>query len=60
VNFPPDWVIRPIEDFDLTVASLVDSGNDLAVELLAKLHPTGHFRLSVKRTQILATDLDMA
>jgi hypothetical protein len=49
-----------MEDFDLTVASLVDSGNDLAVELFTKLHPTGHFRLSFKRIQILATELDMA
>jgi hypothetical protein len=62
MEFPPDWQVEPWDDFDVAVASLATSGNDLAVELLAQLRPTGrildNFRLSVNGSEILYAELE--
>ncbi len=54
--------MEPWDDFDVAVASLATSGNDLAFELLAQLRPTGrildNFRLSVNGTEILNAELE--
>jgi hypothetical protein len=63
MEFPPDWLVEPWDDFDTAVASLDNSGNDLAIELLAQLRPTGrildNFRLSVNGTEILEAELEL-
>ena len=63
MEFPPDWLVEPWDDFDTAVASLANSGNDLAIELLAQLRPTGrildNFRLTVNGTEILEAELEL-
>jgi hypothetical protein len=50
MDFPPDWLVEPLHDFDVAVATLANSGDPLAIQLLAQLRPTGrildNFRLS--------------
>ena len=63
MDFPPDWSVASLEDFDLAVASLVASDNAVAVELLAQLRPSGrildNFRFAVNGNQILDSELDL-
>ncbi len=63
MEFPPDWLVEPWDDFDTAVATLANSGNNLAIELLAQLRPTGrildNFRLSVNGTEILEAELEL-
>jgi hypothetical protein len=64
MEFPPDWDIAPMEDFEVACTALAESGEPLLVQLLAQLHPTGrilhNFRLAVSGTQILDMELDLA
>ncbi len=51
-----------MEDFDVAVATLTNSGEAVAVELLAQLRPNGrildNFRIAVNGSQILDMELD--
>ncbi len=62
MEFPPDWGVEPLDDFDIAVATLVDSGDAVAIELLAQLRPTGrildNFHFSVNGHEILNVELD--
>jgi hypothetical protein len=63
MEFPPDWNVDPLDDFDIAVATLADSGDAVAIELLAQLRPTGrildNFRFSVNGHEILDVELDL-
>ena len=63
MDFPPDWRVEPLDDFDVAVAWIASSNSSLAVELLAQLRPTGrildNFRLAINGTKILDSELDM-
>jgi hypothetical protein len=63
MEFPPDWDIGPMEDFEVACAALAESGEPLLVQLLAQLRPTGrildNFRLAVGGTQILDLEVDL-
>jgi hypothetical protein len=37
MEFSPDWRVADLGDFDVAVATLATSGNEVAVELLAQL-----------------------
>ena len=54
MEFPPEWLIFPNDDFD--IAAPRDPGR-CGVELMAQVWPNGrimdHFRLAVGRTQLL-------
>jgi hypothetical protein len=41
MDFPPDWKVDDMEDFDIAVATLAESDDAVAVELLAQLRPNG-------------------
>ncbi len=62
MEFPPDWNVEPYEDFDLAVATLANSDNAVAIELLAQLRPTGrildNFRFAVNSQEMLDVELD--
>jgi hypothetical protein len=62
MDFPPDWLVEPLDDFDVAVATLANSGDALAIQLLAQLRPTGrildNFRLVVNSTEILEVELN--
>jgi hypothetical protein len=63
MEFPPDWDIRPQEDFELACTALATSGEPALVQLLAQLRPTGrildNFRFSIGGSQILEAELDL-
>jgi hypothetical protein len=63
MEFPPDWDIGPMEDFEVACAALAESGEPLLVQLLAQLRPTGrildNFWLAVGGTQILDLEVDL-
>jgi hypothetical protein len=63
MEFPPDWLVEPLDDFDLAVATLANSGDALAIQLLAQLRPTGrildNFRLSINSSEILDVELNL-
>jgi hypothetical protein len=63
MEFPPDWDIRPQEDFDLACTALASSEEPALVQLLAQLRPTGrildNFRFSIGGSQILEAELDL-
>jgi hypothetical protein len=62
MEFPPDWTVEPIDDFDVAVATLANSGDSVAIQLLAQLRPTGrildNFRFAVNGQEILDVELD--
>jgi hypothetical protein len=62
MDFPPDWRVDSMEDFDVAVATLTNSGEAVAVELLAQLRPNGwildNFWIAVNGSQILDMELD--
>ena len=61
MDFPPDWKVDDMEDFDVAVATLAESDDSVAVELLAQLRPNGrvldNFRFAVNSSQILDVEL---
>jgi hypothetical protein len=61
MDFPPDWRVDNMEDFDIAVATLAESDDAVAVELLAQLRPNGrildNFRLVANGSQILDVEL---
>jgi hypothetical protein len=61
MDFPPDWKVDDMEDFDVAVATLAESDDAVAVELLAQLRPNGrvldNFRFAVNSSQILDVEL---
>jgi hypothetical protein len=61
MEFPPDWRVDNMEDFDIAVATLAGSDDAVAVELLAQLRPNGwildNFRLVANGSQILDMEL---
>jgi hypothetical protein len=63
MEFPPDWDIGPMEDFEVACVALAESGEPLLVQLLAQLRPTrrilDNFRLAVSGTQILDLEVDL-
>ncbi len=62
MEFPPDWNVEPYEDFNLAVATLANSDDAVAIELLAQLRPKGrildNFRFAVNSQEILDVELD--
>jgi hypothetical protein len=62
MEFLPDWNVEPYEDFDLAVATLANSDDAVAIELLAQLRPTGrildNFRFAVNSQEMLDVELD--
>jgi hypothetical protein len=63
MEFPPDWLVEPLDDFDLAVATLANSGDAIAIQLLAQLRPTGrvldNFRLAINSSEILDVELNL-
>jgi hypothetical protein len=63
MDFPPDWLVEPLDDFDVAVATLANSGDTLAIQLLAQLRPTGrildNFRLVINSPEILEVELNL-
>ncbi len=63
MEFPPDWLVEPLDDFDLAVATLANSGDAIAIQLLAQLRPAGrildNFRLAINSSEILDVELNL-
>jgi hypothetical protein len=61
MEFPPDWRVNNLDDFDVAVAMLATSADEVVIELLAQLRPNGrvldNFRFTVNRPQILDVEL---
>ncbi len=61
MEFPPDWRVNNLDDFDVAVAMLATSADEVVIELLAQLRPNGrvldNFRFTVSGPQILDVEL---
>jgi hypothetical protein len=63
MEFPPDWVVSPMEDFEAYTPPVQSSTSDYVMELLAQLRPSGrildHFRVALDGAAALSRELDL-
>ncbi len=63
MEFPPDWVVSPMEDFEAYTPPVQSSASDYVMELLAQLRPSGqildHFRIALDGSAALSKELDL-
>jgi hypothetical protein len=63
MEFPPDWDVSPMEDFEAYMPPVQSSASDYVMELLAQLQPSGqildHFRIALDGSAALSKELDL-
>jgi hypothetical protein len=63
MEFPPDWDVSPMEDFETHLPCIQSSSTDFAMELLAQLRPSGrildHFQVALDGTTAISQELDL-
>ncbi len=63
MEFPPDWVVSPMEDFEAYAPPVQSTASDYVMELLAQLRPSGrildHFRIALDGSAALSKELDL-
>jgi hypothetical protein len=63
MEFPQDWAVSPVEDFEAYLPPVQSSASDYIMELLAQLRPSSrildHFRIALDGSAAISRELDL-